>query len=133
MASLVVNRGLLRVGQQAFESTNYNAARNYQTMSADDSATALVAGATTLGSPTNLFDAVFDVTPTENAQTISCVMTIPTGSGNFTIRRICEHDDTAANVTGASTTLCSGVDNQSLTKTSDFSLAFTKSFTFTSI
>lgn len=133
MASLVVNRGLLRIGQQAFESTNYNAARNIQTMSVDDSVTALIAGATTLGSPANEFDAVFDSTPTESGQTITCVMTIPTGSGNFTIRRFCEHDDTAANVTGSSTTLCSGVDAQSVTKTSDFSLVPTKQFTFTSV
>lgn len=133
MASLVVNRGLLRIGQQAFQSTNYNVARYVRTMSVDDSATALVAGATTLGSPTNQFDQAFDATPTESSQTIICVMTIPTGSGNFTIRRITEHDDTTANVTGASTTLVSGVDNQTLTKTSEFSLAFTKNFTFTSV
>lgn len=134
MASLIVERGRLRFGQQTFESTNYNAARNIQVMSVDDSSTALIASATTLGSPTNLYDAAFDATPTETLPaTIVCVMTIPTGSGNFTIRRLCEHDDTAGNVTGSSTTLCSGVDAQALTKTSDFSLAITKSFSVTSV
>jgi len=133
MASLVVNQGLIRIGKQAFQSTNYNVARYIRTMSADDSSTALTAGATTLGSPTNQFDAAFDATGNESSQTITCVMTIPTGSGNFTIRRLTEHDDTSANVTGSSTTLCSGVDAQALTKTSDFSLAVTKNFTFTSV
>lgn len=133
MASIVVNRGLLRIGQQAFQSTNYSVSRYIQVMSVDDSVTALAAGTTTLGSPTNEFDAVFNSTPTESGQTITCIMTIPTGSGNFTIRRLCEHDDTATNVTGSSTTLVSGVDAQTLTKTSDFSLAVTKQFTFTSV
>lgn len=129
-----MNQGLKRLGAQAFQSTpTYNVARYVRTMSVDDSATALVAGATTLGSPTNQFDAAFDATPTESSQTIICVMTVPTGSGNFTIRRITEHDDTSTNVTGASTTLVSGVDAQALTKTSDFSLAITKNFTFTSV
>lgn len=132
MASIVVNQGLLRTGQQTFESTNYNAARNVQTMSIDGSATAFTATDTSLGSPANLFDKVFDATPTESGQTISCVTTYATGEGNFTIRRIALHDDTAANVTGASTTLYSGVDAQSITKTSDFSAAITLQTTFTS-
>ena len=133
MASIIVNRGLLRLGQQSFKSTNYNVNRHIQTMSFDDSATAFTAAATGLGSPTNEFDAAFDVTPTETGQTIICTTTIPTGSGNFTIRRIAEHDDTAANVTGASATLVGGVDAQNLTKTVDFALAATKNYTFTSI
>lgn len=133
MASLVPNQGLIRCGKQTFESTNYNAAREVQVMSADDSATALTSGTTTLGSPTNEFDAARDATPTESGQTIIFVMTIPTGSGNFTIRRLIEHDDTAANVTGTSSTVFGGVDNQTLAKTSDFSLAVTKNYTFSSV
>ncbi len=133
MAALVVNQGLIRCGKQTFQSTNYNVARQVQTGSVDDSATALVAGATTLGSPTNEFDVARDATPTESSQTIVFVYTIPTGSGNFTIKRLCEHDDTAANVTGSSATLFGGVDAQSLAKTSDFSLAVTKNYTFSSV
>lgn len=136
MASLVVNQGLIRCGKQTFESTNYNAARNVQTGSIDDSSTALAAAHTALnsgGAVTNQFDVVFDATPTESSQTVTCVYTIPTGSGNFTIRRLTEHDDTAANVSTSSTTLFGGVDAQALTKTSDFSLAVTKSYTFTSV
>lgn len=133
MASLIVNLGLLRIGQQTFRSTNYNVNRHGQTMSFDDSATAFIAGATGLGSPTNEFDAAFDTTPTESGQTIIMTTTVPTGSGNFPIRRIAEHSDTAANVTGSSTTLIGGVDNQLLQKTVDFALAATKNYTFTSI
>lgn len=129
MAAEIVTRGLLRIGQQASESTNYNAARNIQTMSVDDSTVAFAAADTALntgGAVTNMFDAVFDATPTEAAPAvISHVMTIPVGSGNFTVRRIALHDDTAANVTTSSTTLVAGVDGQSLVKTSSFTLAIT--------
>lgn len=133
MGSIVVNRGLLRIGQQAFQSTNYNVARYVRTMSVDDSATTLIAGATTLGSPTNEYDQAFDATPTESAQIITCLMTIPNGSGNFTIRRLCEHDDTTTNVTGSSATLVAGVDNQSLTKDANFTMQITKNYIFTSV
>lgn len=129
MAAKIVNRGLLRIGQQASESTNYNAARNIQVMSIDDSSNAFAAGDTTLdagGAVSNEYDAAFDATPTETGTaTIVHEMTVPTGSGNFTIRRIALHDDTATNVTTSSTTLVGGIDAQALTKTSDFSITFT--------
>ena len=82
---------------------------------------------------TQEFDAAFDSTPTESGQTITHIMTIPTGSGNFTIRRISLHDDTAANVTASSTTLVGGVDGQTLAKTVDFTLAITMKLTYTSV
>lgn len=132
MAGISVNRGLLRYGQQAFQSTNYNVARYVRTMSADDSATTLTAGTTTLGSPTNEADQAFDATPTESGQTIIFTVTFATGVANFTIRRLIEHDDTTTNVTGTSATVVSGVDSQQITKNSDFSAAFTKNTTFAS-
>lgn len=128
MTALIVNRGLLRIGQQASESTNYNASRNIQTMSVDDSSNAFAAGDTALnsgGAVTNEFDAAFDATPTESSQTISHVMTLGTADGNFTIRRIALHDDTSTNVTTSSTTLVAGIDGQSITKTSDFTMEIT--------
>lgn len=136
MASRYVNRGLLRTGQQAFESTNYNAARNIQVLSVDDSSNAF--GQTdpalnTGGAVTNMYDQAFDGTPTESGQTVTCVTTIATGNGNFTIRRVAMHDDTTTNVTTSSTTLCAGIDGQSVTKTSDFSLAITLQTTYTSV
>jgi len=47
--------------------------------------------------------------------------------------RVSLHNDTAANVTGSSTTLVAGIDGQSLTKTSDFTLAITVKITYTSV
>lgn len=137
MAKIIVNRGLLRIGQQTSESTNYNAARNIQTMSVDSSSNAFTATDTALdsgGAVASEFDAAFDATPTESGTaTITHVMTIPSGSGNFTIRRIALHDDTAANVTTSSTTLVAGIDGQSITKTSDFSLEITITMTYTDV
>lgn len=134
MAAKVVNQGLIRCGKQTFESTNYNAARNVQTMSVDDSAVAIAAGDTAAnsgGAITNFFDKVFDATPTESAQTITCVMTLASGEGNFTVRRILLHDDTAANVTSSSSSLFGGIDGQSLTKTLDFTMEITITVAFT--
>lgn len=133
--TLVVNRGLLRIGQQASESTNYSDARNIQVMSVDDSTVSFAATDTALnsgGAVANEFDAAFDATPTESGTaTITHTMTIPTGSGNFTIRRIALHDDVAGTVSTSSTTLVAGIDDESLTKTSDFTLALTLTLVYT--
>ncbi|WP_373092740.1 hypothetical protein [Zhongshania sp.] len=133
MAAKIVNRGLLRIGQQASQSTNYNVARYIRTMSVDDGTAAFAAAHTALnsgGAITNEYDQAFDATPTEASQTITHVCTIPTGQGNFTIRRIALHDDTAANVTTSSATLVAGVDGQSIGKTADFSLQITLTITY---
>lgn len=133
MSAKIVNRGLLRIGQQASQSTNYNVARHIQTLSIDDGTVAFAAGHTALnsgGAVTNEYDQALDSTPTESGQTITHLSTIPTGQGNFTIKRIALHDDTAANVTTSSSTLVGGIDGQSLTKTSDFSLAITVKITY---
>ncbi len=138
MTSRVVNRGLLRAGQQTFESTNYNAARNYQVLSVDDSTVAFAQTDTALntgGAVTNEYDQAFDATPTEGGSpttTITCITTIATGNGNFTIKRIAIHDDVVANVSASTTTLCAGIDAQSLLKTTDFSLAITLNMLYTS-
>lgn len=136
MATLVVNKGLIRAGQQTFQSTNYNVARHVQVLSVDDSSVALTAtdtAANSGGAVTNFFDQAFDATPTESGQVVTTVTTIPTGSGNFTIRRILLHDNTAANVTSSSSSLFGGIDGQSLTKTSDFTIAFTIRCTFSNV
>lgn len=141
MASIVVNNGLQRIGVQASQATSgagptYNAARHIQTMSWDDLNAAFAAGHDQLndaGAITNAYDQALDGAPTRTNQTISHISTIPTGQGNFTIRRVALHDDTAANVTTSSTTLVSGVDGQSLTKTSDFTLATTLNHIYTNV
>lgn len=134
MASIVVNRGLLRIGQQASESTNYNAARNIQTLAVDDATGAFLAANTKLNDGagyTQQFDQAFTSTPTESGQTIIHSTIIGTGDGNFTIRRVSLHDDTATNVTASSTTLVMGVDGQALVKTSDFTITITVRITYT--
>lgn len=139
MAALVFTRGLQRIGVQASQATagtgpTYSATRHIQTMSVDDNASAFQAsdndldraGALTI---VNEFDAAL-TTLTRTNQTITHAMTIPTGSGNFTIRRIALHDDTPTNVTVSSDTVVAGIDGQSLAKTSDFTLAITVTLTY---
>ena len=141
MASLIVNQGLQRIATNASAvgtspGSALSTARWFQTMSVDDATGAFVAANTKLNDGagfTQEFDALLDATPTLAGQTATHIMTIPTGSGNFTIRRVALHDDTATNVTSSSNTLACGVDNQSLTKTSDFSLTITLRITYTSI
>ncbi len=135
MGALITSNGCQRVGVQASQATSgsgptYNAARQIQVGSIDDRAVAFVAGDTTLGSPANEFDAAFDSTPTRTGQTIAHTFTVPTGSGNFGVRRAATHDDTATNVTGSSATLVSGVDSQLLNKTTDFALAITQNLIY---
>lgn len=130
MAALVTNQGLQRCGRNTSAVgvaplTNLNTADWLQTLSVDNSATALAAATTTCGSPTSFWDQSLDATPTISGQTVTHVSTIPTGQGNFTIARAILHFGTPTTVTGASATVHSGVDGQSLGKTLDFSLAFT--------
>lgn len=143
MAALVVNNGLQRIGVQASQATSgsgptYSAARQIQVMAFDDNATGFAAGHTALnsaGSITNEFDQAFDGAPTRSSQTTSHVCTLAAGAGsqNFTIKRLSVHDDTVANVSSSSTTLCAGVDGQTLAKTVDFSLAATLALLFTNV
>lgn len=136
MASRTVNRGLLRILQQAYQSTNYNVARFVRTLSVDDSSTAFAQTDTALntgGAVTNEYDQAFDATPTELGQSVSFTTTIGTGNGNFTIRRICTHDDTTTNVTTSSATLVQALDGNAFLKTSDFSLAITLTITATTV
>lgn len=137
MSNRVVTKGLLRTGQQTFESTNYNAARNVQVMSVDDSTVAIAAGDTAAnsgGAITNFFDKVFDATPTEAAPAvITCVTTLTTSEAIFTIKRILLHDDVAATVSASSSSLYGGVDAQSIVHTADFQLVITMKVTYTNV
>lgn len=139
MAAIVTTRGLQRLGVQASQATSgtgptYSATRHIQTLSVDDQSSAFLAADADLDragglAVANMFDQALN-TPTRTGQVISHVTTIPTGSGNFTIRRIALHDDTAANVTTASDTLVAGIDGQALTKTADFTITFTLTLTY---
>ncbi len=122
MATIVVNRGLqVAVGRLSSTADSFAA---LQSMAVDDRSTAFVATDTSLGSPANVAAKAFDATPTRSAQTVTHETTFATTEANFTIRRISLHNAAAGSVNGTSTTLCMGVDGQSLTKTSDFSVKF---------
>lgn len=123
MASKIVNRGLQVTGGRLSSTADAFAA--LQSMAVDDSSTAFIASHTTLLSPTNLAVNAFDATPTRSAQTVTHLCTFTTAQANFTIRRISLHNAAFGSVTGASVTLYGGVDGQSITKTSDFSVTFT--------
>lgn len=137
MAAIIPDNGLQRIGVQASQATagtgpTYNASRHIQTMSVDDSAGAFASGHDALddaGAVSNEADAA--TTNTRSGQVISHVATFGTGVANFEIKRIALHDDTTTNVTTSSTTLVAGIDAQSLTKTSDFSMDITVDITYT--
>jgi hypothetical protein len=134
MASLIVNRGLQVIGGRA--SNTADAFLEIDTMAVDDATEPFLAADTKLDDGTGFtqeFDAAFDTTPTRSGQTVTHIMTIPTGSGNFPIRRISLHNALAASVTGSSVTLVGGIDGQSLTKTSDFTLTITVNILYTSV
>lgn len=133
MARLIVNRGLLRIGQQASQSTNFSATRQIQVMSVDDATGAFAAANTKLDDGagfTQEFDKVFNATPTESGQAISHVTKFLTAEANFTWRRVALHDDTAANVTGASATLVGGIDGLTIVKTVNFAITITLKLTY---
>ena len=136
MAAIVVNNGLQCIGERAsFVTPGFN---RIQVISVDDQASAFLATDQDLDragglTVSNMFDQAISPDPTRSGQTITHSTVIPTGSGNFTIRRLALHHDTAGVVTTASNTLVSGVDGQSLTKTSDFTMTITLKHTYTSV
>jgi hypothetical protein len=133
MPAKIVNQGLQReaINTSAVGTTPGSAlttSRWVQTMAVDDGTVAFAAtdlALNTGGAIANSFDKLLDSSPTRTAQTVTHTMTIPDVSGNFTIRRISLHDDTASNVTSSSSTLFGGSDGLSVLKTSDFNLGLT--------
>lgn len=139
MSAIIVSSGRDRIAINASQTSSFDTTRHIRTMAVDDQSSAFLdtdqdldrAGGLTV---TNEFDAALDATPADPVgNAVSHVMTIPTGSGNFTIRRLSLHDDTAANVTVSSNTLVAGVDGQSWTKTSDFTVTPTLTITYTDV
>lgn len=130
MASLIVNRGLQMIGNRASGLTGANSSAMV-TMVVDSKAVAFVAGDTTIAASTFRAKA-FDATPTRTNQTVSHVTTYTSTQANFTIRRVSLHNSAAASVSSNSASLIGGVDNQSLAKTTSFSLEITLQLTYTS-
>lgn len=140
MASLVVNQGLQRIAVNASQASGtgvtYNSARFVQTMALDDATGALAAANTKLDDGTGYsqeYDAALDSTPARTNQTVLHIMTVPTTQGNFRVRRFSLHDDTAANVSGTSTTLVAGVDGQDITKDSLVTAVYRANLIYTAV
>lgn len=132
----VVNRGLQVTGGRAFNTADAFAA--VQALGVDDATgnfeaahTAVNGTGGTTRTITNSYFQNFDGTPTRSSQTISMTTTIPTGSGNFTIRGVSLHNATSGSCSTSSTTLFAGIAGQSITKTSSFSLGITLSVLYT--
>lgn len=137
MAGLVVTNGLQRSAVQTAQATSgsgptYSASRHVQTMSVDDSTTALAAGHTAAnsgGAVTTYFDKAIS-SATRTGQVVTFVMALAAGEGAMTIRRILLHDDTVANCSSSSTTLFGGVDALSLVKDTTFTLSISLDVTW---
>jgi hypothetical protein len=123
MASIIVTRGLQITGGRL--STTVDAFQALQSLAVDDRATGFAAGDTSLNSPANVAVVAFDSTPTRSGQTVTHLGTFATGAANFIIKRISLHNAAFGSVTASSTTLYGGIDGQSITKTSDFTVTFT--------
>jgi hypothetical protein len=123
MASIIVNRGLQVTG--GILSGTADAFAALQSLAVDDDTDAFGSTDTTLGSPASVAVVAFDSTPTRSGQTVTHLGTFAVGAANFTIKRISLHNAASGSVSGSSTTLYGGIDGQSLTKTSDFTITFT--------
>lgn len=126
MASKFTDKGLQVLGDRSFGTS----AAAIQTMSIDDSSVAIGDTDDALndgGAVTNEADAA--TTPSRSGQTVSHVAAFAAGTGTMTVRRICLHNDTTTNVTTSSTTLCAGVDGQSIVKPATLGLTFTLKYT----
>lgn len=130
MADNVFDQGLQRIADTASQTAGYSSSRYIRTFSVDDSSTAFTQTTTTAGSPTNFYDRAFDSTPTRSGLVVTHTTTIPSADAAFTHRRIALHDDTTANVTGASATLVCGVDNLSIVKPNNVPFTYVITLTY---
>jgi hypothetical protein len=136
MAHLIVNQGLQNSAKESF---NIAGGVQIQSMAWDTgtgAGEAFAAGDTALnahGAVTVIakaFDATF---PSISGQVVTVQATLATTDFNGnTIGRISIHTAAFGSVTSSSTTLYGGVDQQSIAKTSDFSLVSQLTDTFTS-
>lgn len=139
MAAIIVNQGLQVAGDRIAGINGPPAA--YQSMAWDN---ATGAGNTFLAAHTKLNDragattvtaSAMDATfPSRSGQVVSYQATIPAGTYNgTTIGRVSIHNIAAASVSLSSTTLCVGIDQQSILKSADFALTTLIQVTHTSV
>lgn len=135
MARLVVNQGLQVIGQRASAFGGPPAAITSMAVDNGTAAsnsflathTALSNGGATINSiATQLFSAL-----TTSAQTVQHFSLYGTAAANFQIGRVSLHNSIAPTLSTAS--LIGGIDQQSLTKTTDFTLQIEVDITYTSV
>lgn len=124
MASIITDQGLEDSLDMTFGITAQDAV---DAMGVSDFG-GINATTTSIAAASNKEVNVFDSTPTRSGQEVTCVATFGTSEANFNITDITLHNDGV----GANTGVFGGIDNQSLTKTSDFSLTITLKVTYAS-
>jgi hypothetical protein len=137
VASLIVNTGLQAIGELASLTTpTFGQIRSMAVDNATASTSAFAATMSKLNdaaAATTFAATSFSPTPSRASQTISHVAVFATSQANFTIGRLSLHNVANGSVSISSTTLVSGVDQQSITKTTDFTLTPTLRITYTSV
>ena len=86
----------------------------------------LAAATVSIAAATNKQINALDTTPTRAGQTVTCKATFTTAQANFNITTITLHNDGA----GVATGVFGGIDGQSITKNSGFSLTITVKVTY---
>lgn len=125
MASNITNQGL----QDSLDVTfGVTAADPVDAMGVSDFGN-ILAGTSSIAAASNKQVNALDSTPTRTDQTVTTIATFATGEGNFAISTITLHNDGAA----ANTGVYGGVDSQSITKTSDFTLTITMKVTYAAV
>jgi hypothetical protein len=137
VASLIVNQGLQTIGERAsLVSPTFG---QIQSMAVDNATASTSAFAAThsklndAAAATTLAATSFSPTPSRATQTVSHIAVFTTAQANFQIGRLSLHNVANGSVSISSTTLVSGVDQQSITKTTDFTLTPTLRITYTSV
>ena len=134
MARLVVNAGLQVIGQRASNINGPPAA--IQTMALDNDTAATGSFLATHTALSNRAGATTIATQTfslaqSSAQTVQHFSLYGTAAANFQIGRVSLHNSATPTLSSAS--LIGGIDQQSLTKTTDFTLQIEVDITYSSI
>lgn len=136
MAAKIVNSGLQNSAKLTFNIAGGTAVQSMAWDTGTGAGNAFAAADTKLNDhgAVTVTAAAFDATyPSLSSQTVTCQGTLGTGTFNGnTIGRVSLHSTASGSVTSSSTGLYGGIDQQSIAKTSDFSLVTQLTITFTS-
>lgn len=131
-----MDQGLNHIGVRASDASSDAdfTSTGIEAMTVDDESTQFSATDDSLddatgSAPGNFAETAFDSEPDRDpvgdgstSETVRHTATYATGEANFTIRRIALHNAGTGSVSETSATLVGGIDNQAITKNSDFTL-----------